>query len=130
MPVGVVVAIAQGLLLGRTVLAPGAAATDAVVSWWAERISDDPSGWAFLLPAPTFVDERIGHDGSRPICTIMLRTTLRPTGIILRRRRKSLPLFGHNITLQWVMSICQGRAVIEGRVHLCCGTISIHTRGG
>ena len=98
MTIGIIVAIAKRLLLGRTVPLPSAAAT---VSWWTERISDDPSGWTFLLPTPTFVDERISDDGSRaPIGTIILRTTLRSAAaVVLRRRRKSLTLFGCYVTL-------------------------------
>jgi hypothetical protein len=97
--IGIIVAIAK-LLLGRAVSLTAAAAAAATVSGWTERISDDPSGWAFLLPTPTFVDERIGHDGSRtPISTIILRTTLRSAAIVLRRRRKSLSLFRCYITL-------------------------------
>ena len=104
MTIGIIVAIAKRLLLGRTVPLPSAAAAaaaPATVRRWTERISDDPPGWAFLLPTPTFVDERISNDSSRaPIGTIILRTTLRSAAaVVLRRRRKSLSLLGCYVTL-------------------------------
>jgi hypothetical protein len=115
MPSGIVVAIAQGLLLLllggllllRRIRVPASAAASASAASTAsvfrllgcERISNDSARWSLLLPASTFVSKWVRHNCSRSAAFILFRSTLRPTAVILRRWRKALPLFGCDVTL-------------------------------